>query len=86
MPEGPSLRILQESTAGFAGKKILRVEGNAGIDLQRLKNRRIVSVRSWGKHFLIELQAFSVRIHLLMFGSYRINERKEGAAVRLGLG
>ncbi|MDO9405390.1 MAG: DNA-formamidopyrimidine glycosylase family protein [Polaromonas sp.] len=86
MPEGPSILILKESAAGFAGRKILRVEGNAGVDLTRLKGQRIVSLRTWGKHFLIELAEFSVRIHLLMFGSYRINERKEDAQIRLGLG
>lgn len=41
--------------------------------------------RSWGKHLLIELEDVSVRIHLLLFGSYRINERKDSTP-RLSLG
>lgn len=86
MPEGPSIVILKEQAERFEGKKILRVEGDAAIDLDRLRNRRIVGIRSWGKHFLIEVEGFAVRIHLLMFGSYRINERKPDAPVRLGLG
>lgn len=85
MPEGPSIVILKEQAAGFAGKAIRRVEGNTSVDKERLLRQKIVALRSWGKHFLIELPGFSVRIHLLMFGSYRINEAKD-APPRLGLG
>jgi endonuclease VIII len=85
MPEGPSIFILKEEAAAFVGRRILRAEGNSKIDIARLVNQRIVALRSWGKQLLIELPDFSVRIHLLMFGSYRINERKD-AAPRLSLG
>lgn len=84
MPEGPSLVILREQAAAFAGKTIRRVEGNTSIDKQRLAGQRIVALRSWGKHFLIEMPEFSLRIHFLLFGSYRINERKD-ATPRLSL-
>jgi formamidopyrimidine-DNA glycosylase-like protein len=80
MPEGPSIVILKEQAASFAGKKILSAEGDAKIDKVRLVGQRIVALRSWGKHFLIELEeleGFALRIHLLMFGTYRINERKD---------
>ncbi len=85
MPEGPSIVILKEEAQRFAGQVIERVEGNTRIDQQRLAGQRIVALRSWGKHFLIELPAFSLRVHLMMFGSYRIDERKD-APLRLGLG
>ncbi len=77
MPEGPSLLLLKEETASFAGKIIVRAEGLAKIDMARLTGQRIVALRTWGKHFLIQLPDLTVRIHLLMFGTYRINERKE---------
>jgi endonuclease VIII len=86
MPEGPSIRILLEEAAPFVGQTIRRAEGNAKIDMQRLPGRCIQSLRSFGKQFLIELpEQLAVRIHLLMFGSYRINERKDSAP-RLSLG
>ena len=50
--------------------------GNSRIDLAPLLGRRVKSVRSWGKHFLVEFSGFSLRVHMLMFGSYRIDERK----------
>src|ERR1700751_858391 len=80
MPEGPSIVILKEELEPFVGKKIISVTGNAKIDIQRLLNKKITVIKSWGKHLLICFDDFYIRIHLLMFGSYRINERKETAA------
>lgn len=78
MPEGPSLVILREQAAAFTGRTIEQVEGNTSIDKSRLVGQRIVALRTWGKHFLIEMPEFSLRVHFLLFGSYRINERKDG--------
>jgi endonuclease-8 len=86
MPEGPSLIILREQAQIFAGKKVVAVEGNSKIDQQRMVGQRIAGLRTWGKHFLIEFAGFSLRIHLLMFGRYCINERKPDKPIRLGLG
>jgi endonuclease-8 len=44
-----------------------------------LEGQRIKEFKTWGKHFLIVLGDVTLRIHFLMFGSYRINERKETA-------
>ena len=77
MPEGPSLVILRELTQSFAGKRIRKVEGNSKLDLTRLEGQKIVALRTWGKHFLIELDGFAVRIHFLMFGSYCVDARKD---------
>ena len=79
MPEGPSIVILKEAIASFKGKKILSVEGNSKLDIQRLAGKKISDFKSWGKHFLICFKDFSVRIHFLLFGSYRINESKESS-------
>ena len=86
MPEGPSIVILKEEATSFLGQTIRRVEGNTTIDKERLLAQRVESLRSWGKHFLIELPDFSVRVHFLLFGSYRINDRKSWAVPRLALG
>lgn len=85
MPEGPSIVILKEQAAAFAGKKILAVEGNTSIAKERLLNQKVVALRSWGKHFLVEMPKFSLRVHFMLWGSYRINERKD-VPPRLGLG
>lgn len=84
MPEGPSIVILREQAQRFAGHDVIEATGNSKIDIGRLRGQTVVRFRSWGKHFLIEFADFSVRIHLLLFGSYRIDERKE-TAPRLSL-
>jgi endonuclease-8 len=85
MPEGPSIVILREQASAFAGRTIRRAEGNAKIDMRRLPGRRVLALRSFGKQFLIELSGeLTVRVHLLMFGSYRIDEGRD-IAPRLGL-
>ena len=85
MPEGPSIVILREAAAAYPGKRIMRAEGNARIEMTRLIGQRIVALHSFGKQFLVELPDLALRIHLLMFGSYRVNERK-AAPPRLSLG
>jgi endonuclease-8 len=77
MPEGPSIVIMKEEFMQFKGKKVLSISGNAKIDLQRAKGKKIEDLKSWGKHFLICFDDFFFRIHLLMWGSYRINEEKD---------
>lgn len=84
MPEGPSIVILREAAAKFAGRRVLSVSGNSTQDIQRMRNLTVVAVRSWGKHFLLEFPRFSVRIHMMLFGSYRIDEDK-GTPPRLSL-
>ncbi|GKT26203.1 hypothetical protein [Acidovorax sp. SUPP3334] len=59
MPEGPSIVILKEAAQRFKGRTIERVQGNTGIAKERLAGRRIVAVRSWGKHFLLEMDGLA---------------------------
>ncbi|MEO8672480.1 MAG: DNA-formamidopyrimidine glycosylase family protein [Tahibacter sp.] len=84
MPEGPSIVILREAASVFAGECVREVGGNSRLDLARMQGLRIHAVRSWGKHFLLQFEDFSLRVHLMLFGSYRIDERKDTAA-RLSL-
>ncbi len=80
MPEGPSIVILRSETQRFVGKTIALAEGNTkAVDLDSLKGLRIASLRSFGKQFLIGLPTTALRIHFLLFGSYRIDERKDSA-------
>jgi endonuclease-8 len=87
MPEGPSIVLLREAAETFAGKKVLRVGGNTRVIApERMLGRPVRAVCSWGKHFLLAFPAFSLRVHFMLFGSYRIDERRENASPRLTLG
>lgn len=86
MPEGPSIVILKEAVQAFSGKKIKVASGNSKkIDYNDLTGEKILSFKSWGKHFLIVLPRYSIRIHFGMFGSYLINDWKEQSTPRLSL-
>src|SRR6266487_5674090 len=76
MPEGPSIVILKEAAQPFKGMKIIKVTGNSKLNIDRLTNKEVIDFKSWGKHFLICFDSFTVRIHFMLFGSYRINEVK----------
>lgn len=85
MPEGPSILILSDACQQFVGRKVLQAEGNSKlIDPQRMQGRKVLEIRSWGKHLLLRFSGFSLRVHFMLFGSYRINERRE-ATPRLSL-
>jgi endonuclease-8 len=86
MPEGPSIVILKEQATPFLGRTITRVAGNTTIEKERLLGQRVEALRSWGKQFLLEMPDFSLRVHFMLFGSYRINESKSWAVPRLSLG
>ncbi|WP_374949510.1 DNA-formamidopyrimidine glycosylase family protein [Mucilaginibacter sp.] len=78
MPEGPSIRILKEKVQQFKGQKVTAAScNNKTLDTSILVGQTITDFKSWGKHFLICFPKFTVRIHMMMFGSYRINQHTE---------
>ncbi|HEV8271131.1 MAG TPA: DNA-formamidopyrimidine glycosylase family protein [Chitinophagaceae bacterium] len=87
MPEGPSIFILKELiTPHLKGKKIIKAFGNAKINMTQLAGKKISDIRCWGKQLLIFTGDVTIRIHLLMFGSYSIDENKKPTrSLRLAL-
>lgn len=85
MPEGPSIVILKELAEPFTGKTVRHAGGNTKkVDFSRIEGRRISAFKSFGKNFFICFADVSIRIHFMLFGTYRINEHKETPA-RLSL-
>ncbi len=77
MPEGPSIVIMKEAMMQFKGNRVLEWGGSTTVKLPDLTNLVVVDFKSWGKHFFICFKKFTIRVHLMLFGTYRINERKE---------
>jgi endonuclease-8 len=77
MPEGPSLIIASEEMLPFKGKKVIAISGNSKIEKERMLNKKLMDIRSWGKHLLFCFDTFTIRIHFLMFGKYLVNSTKE---------
>jgi endonuclease VIII len=77
MPEGPSIIIVKENLQAFTGSKVISSSGNSDLDFDRINGQKIIGFKTWGKHFLIVFKTFGIRIHFLMFGTYRVDERKK---------
>lgn len=86
MPEGPSILIMKESLQEFVGKKVTEASGNAKFEKEHLIGKVLLEIRTFGKQTYLVFDDVSVRIHLLMFGSYSINEQtKPDKSLRLAL-
>lgn len=78
MPEGPSIVILKEQALSFVGKEVVKAAGNSKTtNVKVCENKVLVDIKSWGKHFLLCFEDFTIKIHFLLFGTYRINQEKE---------
>ena len=85
MPEGPSLVILREQADKFSGCTVREVGGNSRAGIERMEGQRLECLRTWGKHFLLVFDGFALRVHFLLWGSYRIDERRGEGKERLSL-
>jgi endonuclease-8 len=83
--EGPSLVIAREEFEKFGRRKVDSATGTLPLDFKRLKGARFLRARSWGKHFLLEFDRMVLRVHFLMFGSYRIDDPREDREPKLSL-
>src|ERR1700744_6770586 len=88
MPEGPSLVLLKEQLKPFKGRRVTAANGYAkNVDPDLLKGNRLTDIKTWGKHLLLVFEDFALRVHLGLFGSYKINAPvKKNAALHLQFG
>lgn len=86
MPEGPSILIMKENVLKFTGQKVLSANGNAKIEMERLVGKTFQEYKIWGKQSFLVFEDISVRVHLLMFGSYSVDvQAKPDRSLRLHL-
>lgn len=68
--EGPSLYLAARQLQPFKGKTVLSVSGNSKIEKERLLDKRVKSIFSWGKHLVIQFDEFALRTHFMLFGAF----------------
>lgn len=68
--EGPSLLLASEQLVVFKGQKVLSVSGNTKLGKERLLDRKVIDIFSWGKHLVFQFDTFALRVHFLLFGTY----------------
>lgn len=85
MPEGPSLIILKQKLAPFKNRVITAASGYAkNVQPDMLRGNKLTDIKTWGKHLLLVFRGFTIRVHMGLFGSYKINEPvKRNAALHL---
>jgi len=86
IPQGPVIRFLSEKAQVFVGKKVKKATAiDDTLKLKQLEGQKVREITTFGKQLLITLADISVSIHLMLFGYYRINEKKKDGKLRLGL-
>src|ERR1700761_3156340 len=88
MPEGPSIVILKDQLKPFKNRRVTDASGYAkNVDADMLKGNTVTGVKTWGKQLLISFKGFTIRVHMGLFGSYKINSRgKRNASLHLQFG
>jgi endonuclease-8 len=71
--EGPSLYLSARQLRPFKGKTVLSVSGNTKIEKERMLNKKVKNIFSWGKHLVIQFDEFALRTHFLLFGTFEAN-------------
>lgn len=81
MPEGPNIVMLKQKLLPFKNRKVTAATGYAkNVNPEQLTGKMLRDIKSWGKHLLLCFPEFTVRIHMGLFGSYRINDRGKNNA------
>ena len=68
--EGPSLYLAARQLQPFKGQTVLSVSGNSKIEKERMLDKRVKSIFSWGKHLVIQFDEFALRTHFMLFGAF----------------
>jgi endonuclease-8 len=68
--EGPSLYLAARQLQPFRGKTVLSVAGNTKIEKERLLDKKVKTIFSWGKLLMIQFDNFALRTHFLLFGAF----------------
>ena len=86
MPEGPQMIFLKEQVDHFAGQLVTEAKGNAkNLPFNEIKGQVLTDIKTFGKEILFCFHSFTIRVHLMLFGKYAIDDVLN-RELRLGLG
>lgn len=68
--EGPSLTVAVEYLRPFKKKIVLGATGNTSLDRTIFVGRPLKDIFAWGKHLVLQFDAFALRVHFLLWGTY----------------
>lgn len=86
MPEGPTIILMKEDLQKFVGQKVIEVKGDSIKEKSGVKDEFLREIKTFGKQTYLIFDTVNIRIHLLMFGSYSLSEKRDQRDnLRLGL-
>lgn len=77
MPEGPSILHLKDELQHFKSRLVKQAGGYGDMPTAWITGKKLLDIKTWGKHLLLVFTNGTVRIHLGLFGDILINERKK---------
>ena len=77
MPEGPSILHLRNQLLPFKGKIVREAGGYGPMPTAWINGKKLLDIKTWGKHLLFIFSNGTVRVHLGLFGEVLVNERKK---------
>ena len=77
MPEGPSILHLRNQLLPFKGKIVREAGGYGPMPTGWINGKKLLDIKTWGKHLLFIFSNGTVRVHLGLFGDVLVNERKK---------
>jgi endonuclease-8 len=77
MPEGPSILHLKHRLLPFKGKLVKHAGGYGPMPTAWINGKKLLDIKTWGKHLLLVFSNGSLRVHLGLFGEVLVNERKK---------
>lgn len=77
MPEGPAILHLCNKLLPFKDKIVKKAGGYGPMPTDWINGKKLLEICTWGKHLLFVFSSGTVRVHLMLFGEVRINERKK---------
>jgi len=77
MPEGPSILYIKNQLLPFKGKLVKKAGGYGPMPTRWINGKKLIDIKTWGKHLLFVFANGTVRVHLGLFGDVLVNERKK---------
>ncbi len=68
MPEGPSILHLRNQLLPFKGKIVREAGGYGPMPTGWINGKKLLDIKTWGKHLLFIFSNGTVRVHLGLFG------------------
>jgi endonuclease-8 len=83
--EGSGVRTIARRLAPLVGRRIMSIDGRSRFPLEKLLGMRVERIYPIGKLLFLQVPDWTLRVHFLMWGRYRLNGEIPGKVPKLSL-